>query len=289
MKQLILLLLCITTIAVHAQQPDWQKAAGDHMSFEVASIKPDDGPFKSPSFALSTDEWFNDPNGHFHADFTLTTYISFAYKFWLTTEESRALYSKLPDWVRTQRFEVQANAPLHTTKDQYRLMMQSLLAERFGLTLHFEQKDLPVLAMTLVKPGKPGPQLTPHEQGPACDTPSKTVFPPMCYAYSARPAENGEWLNGSRATTMELLAAFVGMTGQMQNEIDRRVVDQTGLTGQWDFTLELLPPTQMRKDSTATGPSFLEAIREQLGITLKPARMPVSLPVIDTIQPLSEN
>lgn len=66
------------------------------------------------------------------------------------------MLANLPAWVKSDRFAIEAVAPQHATKDQYRLMMQSLLADRFGLKLHFEQRDVPVLAMVLVKPGKPG-------------------------------------------------------------------------------------------------------------------------------------
>jgi hypothetical protein len=87
---------------LHAQKtmesvPDWQKAAGGGMAFEVASVRQDKGPFKPPSFALSSDEWFREPNGRFHADFALPTYIEFAYKIWLTGEERRAILAKLPE------------------------------------------------------------------------------------------------------------------------------------------------------------------------------------------------
>ncbi|NUQ27579.1 MAG: TIGR03435 family protein [Acidobacteriaceae bacterium] len=287
-------LLCGLCGQMWAQQattmPEWQKAAGGSMNFEVASIKPDDGPFKPPSFALSADDWFSDPNGRFHADFGLATYIRFAYKLWLTPEEERAMLARLPDWVKSgQRYEIQANAPPHLTKDQYRLMMQSLLAERFGLKIHFEQKEVPVLAMSLAKPGRPGPRLVPHERGVPCGNESQGTYPPLCYGYMARPAEGGMWLNASRGTTMEMFANFVGMTGQMRGEIDRRVVDQTGLTGQWDFTMEMPPPQQMRKPDDPAGPSMLEALRDQLGITLKPSRATVSLPVIDAVTPLNAN
>jgi len=287
-------LLCGLCGQMCAQQattmPEWQKAAGGSMNFEVASIKPDDGPFKPPSFALSADDWFSDPNGRFHADFGLVTYIRFAYKLWLTPEEERVMLARLPDRVKSgQRYEIQANAPLHLTKDQYRLMMQSLLAERFGLKIHFEQKEVPVLAMSLAKPGRPGPRLVPHERGVPCGNEPQGTYPPMCYGYMARPVEGGLWLNASRGTTMEMFANFVGMTGQMRGEIDRRVVDQTGLTGQWDFTMEMPPPQQMRKPDDPAGPSMLEALRDQLGITLKPSRATVSLPVIDAVMPLNAN
>ncbi|WP_263416304.1 TIGR03435 family protein [Terriglobus albidus] len=302
MKTLSCLLLCLLACrgVLHAQNsvqnsvanvPDWQKAAGGAMSFEVASIHEDKEAFKPPSFALSTDEWFNDPNGRFHADFALPTYIQFAYKIWLTGEERREVFGKFPEWVQSTRFSIEATAPLHATKDQYRLMMQSLLAERFGLKLHFEQKEMPVLAMVLVKPGTPGPRLTPHEQGQACDeTPKPETFPQQCYGYMARPSKDGMWLAGSPATSMNLLANFIGSLAEGAGEIGRPVVDQTGLTGLWDYTLEALNPAKVKaQDPAANGPTMLEAVRDQLGIKLKPTRAVVSLPVIDTLTRPTEN
>lgn len=261
------------------------------MAFEVASVREDKGPFRPPSFALSPDEWFRDPNGRFHADFALPVYIEFAYKIWLTPTERSAMLVKLPDWVKTDRFAIEAVAPLHSTKDQYRLMMQALLANRFGLKLHFEQRELPVLAMVLVKTGKPGPRLVPHAQGQACDeTPKPETFPEQCYSFSAMPGKDGMWLSGSRATSMDLIGNFIGTLAGSSGEIGRRVVDQTGLTGLWDFTLEAAQPSQTSTDaSLSTGPTMLEAVRDQLGIKLKSTQAIVSFPVIDHIEWVSEN
>lgn len=273
----IALLLCIAPLlAAHAQR------------FEVASIHPDDGPFKSPSFAMSADESFRDPHGRFHADFPLPIYIEFAYKIWLTDEERKEMLAALPEWVEKQRFDIEATAPEGATKDQYRQMMQTLLAERFGLKLHFEKKDRPVLAMVLVKPGVPGPRLIPHEKGQPCDEkPLPTTFPAQCYTYAARPEKDGLWINGSRATTMELLGNYLGSMGGRSGEISRRVVDSTGLAGLWDFTL--LPPAKVPGEDTPAGPTALEAVREQLGIRLKADRAMVSLPVIDHVQKPEDN
>nr|WP_156785196.1 TIGR03435 family protein [Terriglobus roseus] len=136
----IALLLCIAPLlAAHAQS---EKAASGHaMRFEVASIHPDDGPFKSPSFAMSADDSFRDPKGRFHADFALPVYIQFAYKIWLTNNERKEMIGALPEWVEKQRFDIEATAPENATKDQYRQMMQTLLAERFGLKLHLRRRN----------------------------------------------------------------------------------------------------------------------------------------------------
>ncbi len=287
-----------TAGSLHAQiavahVPDWQNAAGGTMAFEVASVHQDKGPFQPPSFPLSADDLFQEPNGRFHADFALPNYIQFAYKIWLTPEERRAMLAKLPEWVATDRFDIEATAPLHATKDQYRLMMQALLASRFGLKLHFEQKERPVLAMVLANPGRPGPKLIPHERGQSCgEKPNPETYPKECYSYSAMPIQDGVILLGSRAASMDLIADFLGDVGGRSGAIGRRVVDQTGLAGLWDFTLETAWPAQTPptppQDAALPGPTMLEAIREQWGIKLKPARAVVSLPVVDHVERPSE-
>ncbi len=268
----------------------WRPAAGGKMAFEVASIHPDKGPFRGPSFALSADDSFREPNGRFHADFTLSTYIEFAYKIWPTGEEERRMLAGLPDWISRQRYDLEATAPLHATKDQYRLMMQDLLANRFGLKVHFEQREMPVLAMRLTHPGETGPRLTPHAKGQPCDEkPRQDTFPFVCYTYAATPSKNGLFMAGSRATTMHEIANFLGSMGGASGQIGRRVVDETGLTGQWDFTLEALPPNQPASDAENTGPTMLEAVHDQLGLTLKPTRAVVPVLVIDKVELPSEN
>jgi uncharacterized protein (TIGR03435 family) len=268
------------------------KPADGAMRFEVASIRLDKGPFRTPSFALSSDDWFRDPNGRFHADFSVLTYIEFAYKLWLTGEQRQVMLAGAPGWVNTDRYAIEATGPLHATKDQYREMMQTLLAERFGLKIHFEDKEMPVLEMVLIKPGKTGPKLIPHEQGPPCDAkPTPEIYPSMCYSFSAIP-KDGHTLFGSRGAPMELIGKSLASTGGSTGEIGRPVVDRTGLTGRWDFTLEIGMPFGGKAASDAPppeGPTLLEAMQEQLGIQLKPAKDVISVPVVVHIELPSEN
>jgi len=271
--------------------PAWQKEAGDKMEFEVASIRPDQGPFRSPSFALSSDDWFRDPQGHFHADFSVATYIEFAYKLWLTGEQRKEMLAAVPAWVSSDRYAIEATAPLHATKDQYRLMLQALLADRFKLAIHFTEKEEPVLAMVLVKKDTTGPKLIPHDKGPSCDeTPGPEVFPETCYSFSAYP-KDGHSMAGSRGNSMAAIGNFLGSMGGRMSEISRPVVDQTGLTGKWDFSLEVGQPFGgARPDGPpAEGPTLLEAVQEQLGIKLKPTKAMLQVPVVDHVERPSEN
>jgi uncharacterized protein (TIGR03435 family) len=279
--------------------PEWQIAAGSKMAFEVASVKLDPGPFRAPNFPLDPGDAYRPVGGRFSADFPLTTYITFAYKLSLAPHRQQSMMAHLPDWVATDRFAIEARAEGAPTKDQMRLMMQSLLAERFKLAVHFETQLAPVLAIVLVKPGQTGPKLRPHAEGVPCEATSATngppdrdakVFPPVCDVYMAM---NRDALVrfGSRNTTLALLAGALPGIGKL----DRPVVDQTGLTGKFDFSMEFAPesnqPSAAAADAPADvqGPTFLEALRGQLGLKLESAKAPLQIPIVDHVERPSEN
>jgi uncharacterized protein (TIGR03435 family) len=219
------------------------------MAFEIASIKPDPGPFRPPNFPLDPGDAYRPVGGRFAADFPLLTYITFAYKLSLTADQRQSMLAHLPDWVAAERFDIQARAEGNPTKDQMRLMMQSLLAERFKLAVHFETQVLPVLAMVLVSPGKTGPKLRPHSEGVPCEATPPTngplpppardsaAFPPVCDTYMMTMYPNKLARAGSRNTTMALLAGALPGLGRL----DHPVVDQTALSGRFDFSIEFAP------------------------------------------------
>jgi Protein of unknown function (DUF3738) len=98
----------------------------------------------------------------------LMRYIIFAYKLSGTQELAlrfdyfKGLELHVPEWVKNDGYDIEARAPQPATKDQLRLMMQSLLAERFKLQVHFETREAPVFALVQEKPGTLGSQLDPH-------------------------------------------------------------------------------------------------------------------------------
>jgi bla regulator protein blaR1 len=205
--------------AVAAQDVDnWQTKAGGKMAFEVASVKLNPGPFRPPNFPLDPGDAYRPVGGRFYADFPLMTYITFAYKLSPSPDQRQAMIAHLPNWVATDRFDVEARAKGSPTKDQMRLMMQSLLADRFKLTVHFETQVGAALAMVLLKPGKTGPKLRPHSEGVPCeDSPTTNgppaldprVFPPICGSYMMTMSPNSLGWFGARNTTMAILAGAI--------------------------------------------------------------------------------
>lgn len=262
------------------------------MAFEVASIKPSDpGKFTPPLFPLDAGDAYAATGGRFSADFPLVLYITFAYKLSLSPDQRQAVIEHLPKWVASDRFNIQAKAEGTPTKDQMRLMMQSLLADRFRLAEHFETQDASIFVLTLAKPGKLGPKLHPHSEGPSCDTPDASVFPSRCDVQALTRFPGHMPMAGSRNTTMDLIAASLTGLGRL----GRPVIDHTGLTGRFDYTLEWEPERESPEAPEAgvhpelQGPGFLAALREQLGLKLESARGPVRTLVIDHVKRPSEN
>ena len=203
------------------------------------------------------------------------------------------MIAHLPKWVADDRFDIQAKAPVASpTKDQMRLMMQALLAERFKLALHFETKESAVLALVLVKTEKLGPKLLPHAEGPPCDAaPSPDVFPPKCSAMMMTMSPGRMQKGGSRDTTMTLIAGALPSMGRL----GRPVIDRTGLSGRFDFTIEWspetngIPPQPGEPVPDTQGPSFQAALREQLGLKLESTKAPLQVLVIDQLERPSQN
>jgi bla regulator protein blaR1 len=112
--------------------------------------------------------------------------------------------------------------------------------------------------------------------------------------------KSGELLVGSRNTTMPLLAQAIYPFGTMAGEVDKPVVDRTGLNGRFDFTIEYsrgenalvvrsAPPDAGVPPTNPQGAPFLSARREQLGLKLTPSKGPIRMLIIDHIDALSEN
>jgi len=278
---------------------DWEKAAGGKNAFEVASVKLDSGPSRPSNVPLDTGDAFRPVGDRFSADSSVFTYIRFAYKVGLFSATGAGSAApairkamQMPDWVMSERYAIEARADGTSTKDQMRLMMQSLLAERFGFKAHFEERTLPAFALELVNPGKTGPKLRPHSEGVPCDeTPAKVdfskLFPPVCGTPAYRPMMQGSnrvTQGGWRNTTLAEMAE--GLPGM--GSVDRPMVDRTGLEGRYDFTIQFAPDSGFLPASDAAadlpGSTFIQALRDQLGLKLESVKADIRLLVIDHIE-----
>ena len=260
--------------------------AEDLSHFEVASIRPSPpnprlAPGMTPAPMLQGGPGTSDPGQINYKDLALLALITQAYG---------VRYDQVsgPGSPYTQRFDIIAKVPAGSTPEQLKLMLRNLLAERFNLQLHHESKILPVYALTV---GKNGPKIKesaktePAEipKGTRIGAPDDNGFPVLPPGYSGAvgwPSNGHIRWTGQRVSISKLPLS-----------LDHPVVDQTGLTGEYDFKLDFAmagrrndagapPPVE---DTADSAPSVFAAVEDQLGLKLELRKLPFDVLVIDHI------
>ena len=257
-QRLFFCMLLLASVAARAQSGQAVKpmAREAHPSFEVATIKPHD-----PS--ANDDVGFNNSGERFSVhNEPLVAILMVAYSIHRTQIEG------LPDW-KNDRWDIEgiADTPGEPNGRQQQEMLQKLLVERFGLRFHREQRELPVYMMQIAKGGpKLKPAAKPNEQ---TDQDFHGEHNVAILKYSS--TDMSEFVLGE---------SFV---------LDRPLVDQTGLTGKYDFTLRYnFRETSAEGDSAAV-PGLFTAVQEQLGLKFVPTKAPLDVLVIDHIERPSAN
>jgi bla regulator protein blaR1 len=269
-----------------------QSASAPRLSFEVATVKPNRASDNQRMVRIS-------PGKFSAAGMPLKELIRFAYDL-----KSDAQLTGGPAWVNSDRFDIEAKEdeahaqasnklPPPEMAKQMRQMLQSLLADRFGLKVSHAAKELPVYALVIAKGG---PKLTP------------TTTPPMAPPGDRPPGDDPAKKSFNRGIRMQGNGDLTGMaapTGLLadvlsrQSELGNRLVeDKTGLTGEYDWTLKWTPAA-IDSSSSADGaaqpagdpstPSLFTAVQEQLGLKLEPQKDTVDILVIDHIEQPSAN
>ena len=175
-----------------------------------------------------------------------------------------------PSWTNSDVYDVEAKAERSSSKRQLLLMLQSLLADRFKLTIHRETKEIPVYVLVA---GKSGSRLkeVPYDE----DMAGKGV----------RLTGNLQ-LTGRMAAVSQLAKVLSDTVFNGEHLIDRPVLDRTGMAGVYDFTLSW----KADKDRVnSDGPSVFSAVQEQLGLKLEAHKSPVEMLAIDRAEKPSEN
>jgi uncharacterized protein (TIGR03435 family) len=137
-----ILILWFSASLLEAQSatPQWQLDAGTKLSFEVASIRPASPDARdSSNLDLDPSDYFRYNGGPITASGSLINYIIFAYKI-QDRSAGDLIYKELPAWAQ-QEYVLRATTESKSSKDQLRLMVQSLLADRFHLKLHTELRE----------------------------------------------------------------------------------------------------------------------------------------------------
>ena len=268
--------------------------AQSKLAFDVASVKQDktDGE-ASANVPLGPGNVYTPTGGTFNAKgFPLMVYVTFAYR--MSDAQIGAFLKQSPEWVKSDRFDIEARTENTTvTKNELRMMMRALLAERFGLVVHAEKREMPVYRLRRVRPGASGPGLRVHPATAQCsgtgselkaEWPEAVVggFPAICGAILGLPAKGqGDYRLGGSDIPMQLLAD--SLTGW--GSLNKPVLDGTEIQGKIDFVLEYAPLARLDSGDAgdAVGVTFQEALKSQLGLRLESGTGMVELVVLDAI------
>lgn len=181
-----------------------------------------------------------------------------------------------PAWVSTSRFQIDARTERTTTPAQMRAMVRQMLAERFALEVHIDVRERPIYRMVVARTdGKLGPSIY-------------RIDDAACGGSDPQPCDLAAWSGGLTSSGMGLEQLAVALFNRSQSTgVDRPVVDHTGLAGMFGFTLMFSSPDTA--PHLSDHPSIFTALREQLGLKLEPARGPVELLVIDSVEQPTAN
>ena len=211
-----------------------------------------------------------------------------------------------PNWLDSEHFDLTAKAEGEVTAEQINVMLQSLLADRFKLVVHHETRQLPAFHLTKARSdGKLGPALKPAAvdcgptgRGRTDPAPTGPRVLPVMPASVAKGVVTGcrqlrtpGWLMVA-GQPMTVVAAMLTL------QLGQSVIDRTGLTGNFDFSVSYMPEDRSRPAGplpegfppiNPDAPSLFTALREQLGLKLDPQRAPVDVLVIDQVEHPTEN
>jgi uncharacterized protein (TIGR03435 family) len=251
--------------------------------YDVASIRQNLAP--EPHWRMN----FTD-NGVSAKDVTLLYAIQEAYGIY-----DDQLWINVPKWIEEKRFDIEAKYDAekypHPTPEQRQAMLQQLLADRFQLSVHREQREFPIYALQLTKNG---PKFYPTK--PEDIQVGSVSGQIMCHVTRSRPGNLA-----MQGCTMDQFAK--DLTGWTRRELGRTIVDRTGLdtTGpnaHYDLSVTWTRQTAPATNSPApaannldaeAGPTIFTALQEQLGLTLKSDKAPLPTIVIDHVEMPTEN
>ncbi len=333
-KKLLLMRACFLALgtplligALTVQSGLAQSQDSPKPSFDVASIKPTDdcrqiiqeSPGRARVYMLSP----RFQPGRFSGCSSLKGLMSVAYQV------DRDEIAGAPDWSDSANYKIEAKAEGETDTEVLRIMLQSLLEERFGLKFHNETREKEVYILVVADGGHKLKQAVDENGNPIVSVPSlederakiedairKGVDPPagkLGVTVKVTGSPNGSFMQEftANATTMQRFA------DALKNMVGRRVLDKTSLTGVYDIQMQsafdtqlgsggfriMVPPgaapapgatappgaTSPAPSSESSGPSVFTALQEQLGLKLEADEAPLEYIVIDSVERPSEN
>jgi uncharacterized protein (TIGR03435 family) len=245
-----------------------RRSADAQPAFEVASVKP-----STPAAAGNARSSVHGGPGSTDPEFArfdnvdLFSLVAMAYGV-------QRYQLSAPDWTNTTRFDVVAKLPPGATSEQYRNMLQGLLAERFRLVLHRESREMRIYELVI---GRNGSKLTESAADPGVADDHSLQPPPRLPARPPMDVTGSIGVSIHRARmSIERLAGF------LSDMLDQTVTDATGLTGLYD--IELHGALDVQEAPSGGTPTIADALEEQLGLRLVRKKGLVDILKIDHLE-----
>ncbi len=255
----VMLLWAITPSAQAPAPPPLEEAR-----FDVTSVKP-----IPPEMNIAG---YSPDQTRFHGWMSIRELLNMAFSI----QPYRIV--ELPEWTKTQRFEVTATITAPRQRGDLAVMIRHLLEDRFGVKTHRESRPVPVYILTMSRgDGKPGPKLQRVERD--CSMPTENITGCSWSFGIGRFRSSGQgW--GHFVSILE------------SNLTGRPVIDKTGLSGQFDIMLEWNPEVSRIPEGISAPPLaelearpiLFTALQEQLGLKLEPSTAPMDVLVVDAVE-----
>ena len=259
-------LALVSPIAISAQAAEGA-ASGNALAYDIVSIKPNP--------AAATMRLSMQPDSLVGSGVSLKVLIDNAFGI------RDSLVFGLPKWTESARYDISAKvldadqATLRSlTTEQRRAMLAAVLTSRFNLKIHRETQTLAVFNLETGKHG--------------------SILKPSADAAAKIAALGTGMVISNPGEIVAKGISFSSLASSLDGELDRPVVDKTGLTGTYDLYLHWMPDNDATLNSKDVGadvtlPSLFTAVQEQLGLKMVPARGPVSVLVVDSVQVPTQN
>jgi uncharacterized protein (TIGR03435 family) len=209
--------------------------------------------------------------------FTATNMTLFALVQWAYEMEEFRI-SGGPSWLKSDRFDIAADAAGTQSIAQFRLLLQQLLRDRFRLEVHRQSKDLAIYELTVAKGGA-------------------KLKEAKCVGVPGPANPCGGTSGSSRGNLIGRAVPMATLAKDLSGMLGRPVLDKTMLKGEYDFELTWTPDETSRRGpgdpdappASADGPSLFTAIQEQLGLALKSGKGVIDVLIVDQAELPTEN
>jgi uncharacterized protein (TIGR03435 family) len=287
---------CTSAQAAPVATPQETNTSARLPSFEVASIKPHLSD-NQPGVRVM----MGGPDvSHFRAsNVTVKMLIATAYQ----VKEFQIAGG--PGWINSERFDIDAKVedsvaaqlqklPREQQQAQTALMLRSLLADRLKLQISRASKEGSVLALVVAKGGPKLKEVPPPDPGAAPGPPP--AMPAPGTVPTPAPGQSFMMMMNGLATLAANAQKMTNLVNQLSVMLQRPVIDQTGLMGTYQYTLQFTPPNMMGPASAdaassqdSNTASIFTALEEQLGLKLESTKAPIDTITVDHIEEPSEN